>query len=308
MEPRISLDQWRALAAVVDNGGYAGAAEALGKSQSTVSYAIQRLEALTGVKVFTLSGRRATLTAAGQVLYRRGRALVGEARDLEALAAGLSRGWEAEIHIAVETVLPTGVLVAALEAFSSEGPTARVEVHEGVLSGTEDALLSRRVELAVTGRVPPGFLGEFLMRVRFVAVSAPGHPLQRLGRALTLRDLQAERQVVVRDSGAYRRRDSGSLVAERRLTVSYMRTSIEAIKAGHGFAWLPQEKIRADLDAGLLRPLPLGEAGLRYGDLYLVLTDPDHAGPGTRRLAQLLRQRVREMCPLAMDAGGGRAR
>ncbi|MGH9577863.1 MAG: LysR family transcriptional regulator, partial [Terriglobales bacterium] len=34
---RITLDQWRALLAVVDAGGYAQAAAALHKSQSTMS-------------------------------------------------------------------------------------------------------------------------------------------------------------------------------------------------------------------------------------------------------------------------------
>ena len=35
--PRISLEQWRALQAVVEAGGYAQAAEALHKSQSTLT-------------------------------------------------------------------------------------------------------------------------------------------------------------------------------------------------------------------------------------------------------------------------------
>ena len=49
--PRISLEQWRALQAVVDAGGYAQAAEMLHKSQSAVTYAVQKLESLLDVKV-----------------------------------------------------------------------------------------------------------------------------------------------------------------------------------------------------------------------------------------------------------------
>ena len=41
--PTISLDQWRALIAVVDAGGYAQAAEVLHKSQSAVTYAVQKI-------------------------------------------------------------------------------------------------------------------------------------------------------------------------------------------------------------------------------------------------------------------------
>ena len=98
----ISLDQWRALVAVVESGGYAPAAEALGKSQSAVTYAVQKIETSLGVRAFALEGRRAVLTDTGRLLYRRGRALVAEADELERSARNLSAGWEAELWLAVE--------------------------------------------------------------------------------------------------------------------------------------------------------------------------------------------------------------
>ncbi|HEX6267151.1 MAG TPA: LysR family transcriptional regulator, partial [Burkholderiales bacterium] len=70
------MDQWTALVTVVESGSYAKAGEVLHKSQSTLTYAIQRLEELLGLKVFEIRGRKAVLTPAGEVLYRRGRALV----------------------------------------------------------------------------------------------------------------------------------------------------------------------------------------------------------------------------------------
>jgi DNA-binding transcriptional LysR family regulator len=66
--PRITLEQWRSLLAVVDAGGYAQAAAALHKSQSAVTYSVQRMETLLGVKVFEVVGRKAHLTPTGQVL------------------------------------------------------------------------------------------------------------------------------------------------------------------------------------------------------------------------------------------------
>ncbi len=81
--PKIALDQWRTLITVVEAGGYAQAAEQLHKSQSTLTYAIQKLERLLDVKVFEIHGRKAALTAAGPVLYRRGKTLMEEAVRLE---------------------------------------------------------------------------------------------------------------------------------------------------------------------------------------------------------------------------------
>ena len=67
--PRISLEQWRALQAVVDAGGYAvQAAAKLHKSQSAITYAVQKIEALLKLKIFELRGRKARLTGSGEVL------------------------------------------------------------------------------------------------------------------------------------------------------------------------------------------------------------------------------------------------
>ena len=62
MVPHITLEQWRTLLAVVDAGGYAQAAELLHKSQSAVTYAVQKIESLLGVKAFEIQGRKAQLS------------------------------------------------------------------------------------------------------------------------------------------------------------------------------------------------------------------------------------------------------
>src|SRR3954468_613993 len=106
MNPRITLEQWQALVAVVDAGGYSQAAERLHKSQSSVTYLVQKLESLLEVKAFEIKGRKAALTATGQLLYRRARVLLDEASGLEKTAKSASAGWEAEIRIAAEMVFP----------------------------------------------------------------------------------------------------------------------------------------------------------------------------------------------------------
>src|SRR4030095_9213771 len=154
--PKISLDQWATLVSVVDSGGYAKAGEALHKSQSTLTYAVQRLEELLGVKVFEIRGRKAVLTPVGEGLYRRGKALIDEAGRLEHAAGDLAKGWEPEIRLAVEILFPTWLLVECLGAFSSERPDTRIELYETVLGGTDEALAARRVDFAITSNLPAG--------------------------------------------------------------------------------------------------------------------------------------------------------
>ncbi len=293
--PKISLEQWRALQAVVDAGGYAQAAEMLHKSQSAVTYAVQKLESLLDVKVFEVVGRKAHLTPTGEVLYRRAKALLDEAGALEGAAGSLAAGWEPELRLAVEIIFPTWLLLQGFARFAEERPQTRIELYETVMSGTEEALLQRRVELAICSQIPAGFAGDPLMRLRFIAAAHPDHPLHQMGRELTLQDLRKHRHIIIRDSGSQRR--AGSWVgAEQSWTVSSKATSIHAACMGMGFAWYPEETVRAELERGALKPLPLREGAERWAELYLVYADRDYAGPGTRRLAEILREHVQGQC------------
>jgi DNA-binding transcriptional LysR family regulator len=292
MSPHITLEQWRSLIEVVDAGGYAQAAEKLCKSQSAVSYAVQKIESLLGVKAFEIEGRKAVLTTTGQMLYRRALALVNEANELERATHKLSAGWEAVITIAAEILFPADQLLTCLQRFGQESPGTRVELIESVLGGTSDAILSGYIDLAISPVIPPGFLGDLLLRIDLQAVAHADHPLHHQGGELTYRDLRAHRHVVIRDSGAKRNQRAISVEVDQRWTVGQVATSIQAVSRGYGFAWLPEAQIRKELDSGVLKPLPLKEGGRREVPLYLILANADFAGQGVRRLAEILKESV----------------
>ena len=294
-DPRITLDQWNVLVSVVDSGGYAKAAERIHKSQSTLTYAVKKLESLLGVKAFELRGRKAVLTPTGELLYRRGKAILEEAARLEHAAGELAKGWEPEIRIAVDILFPTWLLLKCFAEFCGERPETHIELFETVLGGTDEALAARRVQFAIGTSVPPGFAGDVLMPVRTVCMAAPSHPLHRLGRELTLEDLRPHRHIVIRDSGEQRVRGAGWL-NELRLTVSNKATSIHAVATGMGYAWYPEDSVRGELERGALQPLPLREGAEKAGTIYLIFADREAAGPGTLRLAQLIRAGVEREC------------
>jgi DNA-binding transcriptional LysR family regulator len=293
--PRISIDQWTALVSVVESGGYAKAAERLHKSQSTLTYAIQQVERLLGLKLFEIRGRKAVLTPTGQLLYRRGKALVDDAERLERAAGELAKGWETEIRLAVDILFPTWLLVQCMGAFAAEKPETRIELYETVLSGTDDLLLARSVDFVITSSIQQGFIGDVLTPVHAVCVAAPSHPLHHLGRPATLDDLRRHRHVVIRDTGIQRARSAGWL-NEQRWTVSHKATSIHALALGYGYAWVPDEWIRGELERNALVPVPLREGAERAGSLYLVFADRDATGPGALRLAEIIREKVASEC------------
>ena len=293
--PRITLDQWQTLVAVVEAGSYARAAELLHKTQSTLTYAVQKIENLLGVRAFELKGRKAVLTPTGHLLYRRARALLEEASGTETAARRLSAGWEAEIRVVMEVVFPTPVMLKCLDRLNAESPQTHIELIEAVMGGTSEALTRGHADLAVAATIPAGFFGESLLRMRFIAVAHPAHPLHHLGRPVTQTDLRAHRQLLVRETSSTRS-TRPSMDTTQRWTVSNMATSILAAARGYGFAWLPEEKIRDELAAKTLAPLPLREGRERFVELYLVFADRDAAGPGVMRLGEIIQETTKEAC------------
>jgi len=143
--------------------------------------------------------------------------------------------------------------------------------------------------------VPQGFLGDLLMPIRFLLAAHPDHALHKLDRPVTMEDLRAHRQLVVRESGL-KRATKPRLEAAQRWTVSHMTTSIEAASRGYGYGWYPEYRIRDEIAAGTLKALPLREGGDAVAQLYLVFADRDAAGPGTLRLAAIIREMAEAAC------------
>jgi len=291
---RTTLEQWRMLQAVVRFGGFAQAAAAIHKSQSTINHAVHKLQKQLGLQLLEVVGRKARLTEAGEQMLRRSQQLLVQVEQLEEVAAALARGTESEIRIAVDEIYPRQCLARALQALAQSYPNTRVELNETVLSGGPEMLVAGEVELVIAGAVPGGFLGDPLLKVDFVAVAHPDHPLHRLGRPLNLNDLAAHRQIVIRDSARGRREDSGWLGAEQRWTVSHVETSADMIGRGMGFAWLPLTRIDRRLARGELRELPMEQGSRRRTTLYLTRAERDSAGPAACMLADLLAEQARQ--------------
>lgn len=287
--PRVTLDQWRTLQAVVDHSGFAQAAEALHRSQSSVSYTVARMQEQLGVPLLRIDGRKAVLTEAGEVLLRRSRHLVKQASQLEELAHHMEQGWEAEVRLVVDAAYPTANIVRTLSAFMPQSRGCRVRLREEVLSGVEDVLHEGSADLAISALNITGYLPIELGEVDFIAVAHPEHPLHRLQRDVTFQDLESQMQVVIRDSGRVQPRDAGWLGAEQRWTVGSLPTARTFVSSGLGFAWLPRHLILRELEEGLLKPLPMEQGGSRRPRFYLYSNKDRVLGPATQILIELIK-------------------
>jgi DNA-binding transcriptional LysR family regulator len=280
--PKTTLEQWVVLAAVVDEGGFAQAATALHRSQSAISYSLVRLQESLDLPLLQPAGRKSVLTAHGESLLARARGLIKELETLESLARSLKKGWESELTLIVDAAFPRSRLLGILAELQSTCPATQIQLADVVLSGAEQAILENVGDLVITSRVPPGFLGDWLLDVSFIAVARADHALFKLGRQLTTDDLVSHVQAVVRDSGTSHPRDEGWLGAEHRFTVSSMDASLATVLAGLAYAWLPEHMLLEQLQNGSLRRLPLISGASRKVSLHVVPLHPQAQGPAAR--------------------------
>lgn len=78
----VELRHLRCLMAVVDEGGFTGAAAVLGVSQPSVSRTLAQLERALGVRLLRRTSREVVLTASGERVLVRARRIVAEVDDL----------------------------------------------------------------------------------------------------------------------------------------------------------------------------------------------------------------------------------
>lgn len=281
--PKITLEQWAAFRSVVEEGSFLKAAEALHKSQSTISYAIARLNELLPSPALQNKGRKAVLTDLGEALYRHACYLLDQACIAEQVADRLAKGWESQLTLAADALTPMNLLLQAIERFSLQSPQTRITVLETSLSGTDEALLSRKCDIALSPRVPPGFMGDIIFTVSMIPVAHHQHPLANIKQVTELQ-LRGYRQIVVRDSGIKREQNVGWLGAEQRWTVSHFATSLEALRSGLGFAFVPAHRVAAELKDGSMVRLDLAAGGERQIPLYAIQSQPQQAGPAATAL------------------------
>lgn len=79
----ITFRHWRVLQAVYDYGGLTEAAAHLHVTPPTISYAMQNLEKLLGIKLYHVEGRKTVFTLEGAALVQRSRNLLRNAIALE---------------------------------------------------------------------------------------------------------------------------------------------------------------------------------------------------------------------------------
>jgi DNA-binding transcriptional LysR family regulator len=258
----LSLEALGVLDAIDRRGSFAAAAEELGRVPSAITYTIRTLEDTLDVLLFDRRGHRAQLTPAGRTLLEDGRRLLAAAADTEARVRRVATGWETELRVAVDVLIPWSRILPLVGAFYADCATrqaahTQLKLSREVLGGSWDALAEGRADLVIgaPGDPPPG--GGYRLRamaeMTMLFVVAPAHPLADATAPLSEVDIARHRGVVAADTS--RRlppRSMGILTGQDTLTVPDLEAKLAAQVAGLGCGFLPASVAAFDIAAGRL--------------------------------------------------------
>jgi DNA-binding transcriptional LysR family regulator len=162
------------------------AARRLGIAQPPLSRAIQRLERRLGLTLLERAGRAVTLTEAGAVLLREGRAALDavDAADRRTRRAALAAAGQPGLVLVTKAGASSELLAKLLDAYAAEPGAVTVDVLLCGPGEQERLLRDGRADVALLHRPfdsTAGFDTEELCREGQVLVLPAGHPLA--GRA-----------------------------------------------------------------------------------------------------------------------------
>lgn len=254
---RLTLDALETLDAIDEHGSFARAAEALHRVPSAITYTVQKLESDLGVQLFDRKGRRPRLTDAGRALVERGRRLLRDAERLENSVKRAAHGWESQLTLAVDEIVPLELIFPLIKDFDRHGNGTRIRLTRETFGGAWDALIDRRADLSIgaAGEMPQGYglASKRWCSVPFEFVVARDHPLARLPEPLRFEQIVDHRAIVAADSSRkLAPRSTGILDGQDTLIVPTLTAKLAAQVAGLGIGFLPHYMVLPHLADGTL--------------------------------------------------------
>nr|WP_202408273.1 LysR family transcriptional regulator [Novosphingobium silvae] len=261
---------------IVETGSFAGAGRRLNRAVSVISYGIANLEAQLGLLLFEREGtRRPKLTVEGRALLAEAKMIAQGVDGLRAKVKGMLDGLEAEVHLAVDVMLPADRLGLVLREFADTFPTVQLRLHVEALGAISALVLDREAVVGISGPLAAGVEGidcRSAGSVPMVPVAAPDHPLGRMARVEpgAGRDYT---QLVLSDRSRFTEGRDFSVSSPKTWRLADLGAKHQLLRQGIGWGNMPLPMIEADLVSGTLVRLAM----------------PDHVG-GTYRFAGIWRR------------------
>jgi len=178
---KIDLRQLKTFLTIADKGSFSRAAETLFIAQPALSRQIRLLEEALDVDVFVRLGRGVQLTAAGEVLYERARALLQDVEQIQADVSAVAGSVTGHVTLGLLPTVSHELATDIIKAFQGLYPRVTLALRSA-MSGTLQQMVSQqKLDMAITDdqkknqhlRYTP------LIEERFALIAPPGSELAR---------------------------------------------------------------------------------------------------------------------------------
>jgi DNA-binding transcriptional LysR family regulator len=151
----VELRQLEAFVAVANELHFGRAAEQLHVAPATLSELIRRLERELGAPLFTRTTRRVALTSAGAELLARSKVILEEITAARAAVRRVADGEAGTVRLGITPPVAPVLAPHLTGRFAVQAPHVAVEVQRLWLPVLTEALLSGRIDVAITcGLIP----------------------------------------------------------------------------------------------------------------------------------------------------------
>lgn len=291
-----SLDQLRIFLGVVEHGSFGGAARAMGRAVSAISYGIAQLEMQLAVRLFEREGsRKPVLTDAGEGLLAEARSVTDSVDALLAKTQSLHAGLESSLGLVIDVMMPGDVTAATLREFRRLFPTVALSLNIEGLGAVAQCLLEARSDLAIGGPVignHPALERQALGEVDLIPVASPDHPLARASAAGNVAPGLSRQhlQLVLADRSDLTQGREFSVLSPQTWRLGDLGAKHSLLRQGLGWGNMPREMVQGDLEGGRLVELDLPEKpGARYALSALWRRDT-RLGPASSWLIEAFRK------------------
>lgn len=220
----------------------------------------------------------------------RARRVLEATDEFAAQAAGLARGLEPEVALAVDGMFPTSRLMDITTRFREAWPAVTLRIMVENLGATLQRVLDGQCELGVVAAVlsPDSRLSRRrIANVRLLPIASPKHPLALCKRAISVDEIREHLQLVLTDrSGLSFGREFG-VFSTQTWKVSGLGAKHEMLRAGLGWGSMPEHMVAAELRVGRLALLDFEDQRRELG-IDLVWHADARQGPATSWLKDCL--------------------
>lgn len=256
MQSPITLEALHILDAIDRRGSFAAAANELNRAPSSLSYQIQKLEQDLDIMIFDRSGHKANFTEAGQLILEHGRTLLSSTEKLVHDATVLANGWELEMTIAFDGIIPVNNFFPLVDALGTVSKT-RLRLQEEILAGCWESLSANRADLLVCPKIealPQDVKSQPLGKLQIAWYAASDHYVHKRS-AGPFDDITRQKYRIIAIADTARDQPAISvniLEKQPRLTVTNMSVKCEALVDGLGIGTLPTQVAQPFVESGQL--------------------------------------------------------